>query len=169
MKILLLGSSIIRKWKNFTIDDENDEVINMGVSGLVTSNLPKYMDKIPYINPEYILFYCGGNDLLRKFDKKNILNNLQSFLDGLLTKFPKSKIIVISLIKSPIMYNGKINDIDYINNSIRKYSKMFNNIQYVNVNKILSKKEFFMEDGLHINEMGYEKMNNKLHTFFTTI
>ena len=57
MKILLLGSSIIRHWKNFTIDDENDEVINMGVSGLVTSNLPKYMDKIPYINPEYILFY----------------------------------------------------------------------------------------------------------------
>lgn len=169
MKVLLLGSSIIKHWKNFTTNYTNEEIINMGKSGLVTSNLPKYLDKIPYINPEYILFYCGGNDLLRKFDKTNILNNLQSFLDDLLTKFPKSKIIVISLIKSPIMYNGKINDIDYINNSIRKYSKMFNNIQYVNVNKILSKKEFFMEDGLHLNEIGYEKMNTKIYTFFTTI
>ena len=169
MKVLLLGSSILKHWKNFTTNYTNEEVINMGKSGLVTSNLPKYLEKIPSINPEYILFYCGGNDLLRKFDKTNILNNLQSFLDDLLTKFPKSKIIVISLIKSPIMYNGKINDIDYINNSIRKYSNNHSNTIYVNVNKILSKKEFFMEDGLHINEMGYEKMNNKLHTFFTTI
>ena len=166
MKVLLLGSSILKHWKNFTTNYTNEEVINMGKSGLVTSNLPKYLEKIPSINPEYILFYCGGNDLLRKFDKTNILNNLQSFLDDLLTKFPKSKIIVISLIKSPIMYNGKINDIDYINNSIRKYSNNHSNTIYVNVNKILSKKEFFMEDGLHLNEIGYEKMNTKLYTFF---
>ena len=165
MKILLLGSSIIKHWKNFTTNHENDELINMGKSGLITSNLPRYLDKIPSINPEYILFYCGANDLLRKFDKKYILNNLQLFLDGLLTIFPKSKIIVISLIKSPIMYNGKINDIDYINNSIRKYTNNHSNTIYVNVNKILSKKEFFMEDGLHLNTIGYEKMNTKIYTF----
>jgi len=57
------------------------------------------------------------------------------------------------------MYNGKINDIDYINNSIRKYTNNHSNTIYVNVNKILSKKEFFMEDGLHLNTIGYEKMN----------
>jgi lysophospholipase L1-like esterase len=137
----------------------------MGKSGLVTTDLSKYLEKIPSIKPEYIIFYCGANDLLRKFDKKYILNNLQLFLDGLLTIFPKSKIIVISLIKSPIMYNGKINDIDYINNSIRKYSNNHSNTIYVNVNKILSKKEFFMEDGLHLNTIGYEKMNTKIYTF----
>ena len=166
MKVLLLGSSIIRNWKNFITNQENEEVINMGKSGLVTANLPKYLEKIPNIDPEYILFYCGGNDLLRNINEKDILNNLQSFLDDLVIKFPKSKIIVISVIKSPIMYNGKINDIDYINNSIRKYSKMFHNIQYVNVNRILCDKAFFMEDGLHLNNSGYEKMNTKLHAFF---
>ena len=166
MKILLLGSSIIRNWKNFTTNYTNEEVINMGKSGLVTTNLPKYLEKIPNIHPEYILFYCGGNDLLGNLNKNDIANNLQSFLDALLTKFPKSNIIVMSLIKSPIMYNGKINDIDYINNSIRKYSKMFHNIQYVNVNRILCNKDFFMEDGLHLNDSGYEKMNIKLHAFF---
>ena len=166
MKVLLLGSSIIRNWKNFTTNQENEEVINMGKSGLVIANLPKYLEKIPNIDPEYILFYCGGNDLLRNINEKDILNNLQSFLDGLLTKFPKSKIIVISLIKSPIMYDGKIKYIDYINNSIRKYSKMFHNIQYMNVNRILCDKDFFTEDGLHLNEIGYEKMNTKVYTFF---
>ena len=169
MKILLLGSSIIRNWKNFTTNYTNEEVINMGKSGLVTTNLPKYLEKIPSIQPEYIMFYCGGNDLLLNINKNSAVNNLQSFLDDLLTKFPKSKIIVISLIKSPIMYNGKINDINYINNSIRKYSKMFHNIQYVNVNRILCNKDFFMEDGLHLNNLGYEKMNNKLYSIFTTI
>jgi lysophospholipase L1-like esterase len=165
MKILLLGSSIIKHWKNFTANYQNEEVINMGKSGLVTANLPKYLEKIPSINPEYIFFYCGGNDLLGNINEKNIVNNLQSFLDDLLTKFPKSKIIVISLIKSPIMYNGKISNIDYINNSIRKYSNNHSNTIYVNVNRILCNKDFFMEDGLHLNTIGYEKMNTKLHTF----
>jgi lysophospholipase L1-like esterase len=165
MKILLLGSSIIHKWKNFTTNQKNEEVINMGISGLKTSNLPKYLEKIPNIHPEYILFYCGGNDLLRNLNKKDIVNNLQLCLDNLLIKFPKSEIIVISLIKSPIMYNDKIKDIDYINNSIRKYSKMFHNIQYVNVNRILCDKDFFMQDGLHLNDSGYEKMKIKLQTF----
>ena len=45
MKILLLGSSIIKKWKNFTTNYTNDEAINMGKSGLVTTNLPKYLEK----------------------------------------------------------------------------------------------------------------------------
>ena len=165
MKILLLGSSIIKHWKNFTTNHENEELINMGKSGLVTANLPKYLEKTPSITPEYIIFYCGGNDLLGNINEKNILINIQLCLDGLLTKFPKSKIIVISLIKSPIMYNGKIEIIDYINNGIRKYSNNHSNTIYVNVNKILSKKEFFMEDGLHLTHLGYEKMNIKLHTF----
>jgi lysophospholipase L1-like esterase len=165
MKILLLGSSIIRKWKNFTINQKNEEIINMGTSGLKTSNLPKYLEKIPDIHPEYILFYCGGNDLLHNGNKHDVVSNIKICLDNLVIKFPKSKIIVISLIKSPIMYNGKIKDIDYINNSIRTHSKMFHNIQYVNVNRILCNKDFFMEDGLHLNDLGYEKMNTKLHTF----
>ena len=165
MKILLLGSSIIRNWNNFTTNYTNDEVINMGKSGLVTTNLPKYLEKIPSIEPEYIILYCGGNDVLCNANKNDVVNNLQSFLDSLVVKFPKSKIIVISLIKSPIMYNGKIKELDYINNSIRKYSKMFHNIQYVNVNRILCDKDFFMEDGLHLNTIGYEKMNTKIHTF----
>lgn len=165
MKILLLGSSIIRKWKNFTANQKNEEIINMGISGLKTSNLPKYLEKIPNIHPEYILFYCGGNDLLHNGNKHDVVNNIKMGLDNLVIKFPKSKIIVISLIKSPIMYNGKINDIDYINNSIRIYSKIIHNIQYVNVNRILCNKDFFMEDGLHLNDLGYEKMNTKLQTF----
>jgi lysophospholipase L1-like esterase len=84
MKILLLGSSIIKHWKNFTANYQNEEVINMGKSGLVTANLPKYLEKIPSINPEYIFFYCGGNDLLHNVNKNDIVNNLQSFLDDLI-------------------------------------------------------------------------------------
>jgi lysophospholipase L1-like esterase len=165
MKILLLGSSIIKHWKNFTMNQQNEEVLNMGKSGLITSNLSSYLDKIPDITPEYIIFYCGTNDILRSFNKNDIVNNLQLCLDNLLKKYPDSIIIVISLIKSPIMYNGKLNEIDYINNSIRKYSKMFHNIQYMDVNRILCNINFFAEDKLHLTPIGYEKMNNRLHRF----
>jgi lysophospholipase L1-like esterase len=164
MKILLLGSSIIKHWKDFTTNQTNEHVINVGKSGLVTTNLTKYLEKIPLIEPEYIILYCGGNDLLCNVNKIDVVNNLQSFLDDLLTKFPNSKIIILSLIKSPIM-KDKTKEIDYINNNIRKYSNNHSNTIYLNVNKILSKKEYFQKDGLHLNTIGYERMNNKLHTF----
>ena len=135
MKILLLGSSIIKHWKNFTMNQQNEEVLNMGKSGLITSNLSSYLDKIPDITPEYIIFYCGTNDILRSFNKNDIVNNLQLCLDNLLKKYPDSIIIVISLIKSPIMYNGKLNEIDYINNSIRKYSSIGKGIYLLTSNE----------------------------------
>jgi len=55
----------------------------MGKSGLVTINLPKYLEKNPSIEPEYF-FLLRGNDLLHNVNKNDVVNNLQSFLDDLI-------------------------------------------------------------------------------------
>jgi lysophospholipase L1-like esterase len=161
MKILLLGSSIVKHWKNFAMHEES---INMGKSGLVTSNLVSYLEKIPPMNSEYIVLYCGGNDVVQNVDKNAITNNILLGIEHLSKRFPKSIIIIISLLKSPSM-KDKIAEIDYINNNVRKYTKTLENVTCINVNRELSNPKYFQKDGMHLNTPGYEKMNNKLYTF----
>lgn len=90
---------------------------------------------------------------------------MRVFLTELHKIFPSSKIIVISLIKSPKTYKeSKTEDINYINNRLRDFCSIKTPyLQYVNVNKELTSStiNYFMNDGFHLNEIGYEKMNKK--------
>jgi lysophospholipase L1-like esterase len=169
--ILLLGSSTIKKWKNFTLQLKNENTINKGVSRIQTSYLlsNEYLSYITTdINrqPKYIVFYCGINDIFDNVENKTIVKNTRMFLLELHKIFPTSKIVVISLIKSPKTYNeNKIEDVNYINNRIRDFCSIKTPyLHYVNVNKALysSTINFFMNDGLHLNELGYESINKKI-------
>ena len=85
---------------------------------------------------------------------------------SLISANSSSKIIVISLIKSPKTYNAnKTEDINYINNRIRDFCSIKTPyLHYVNVNRELQSltTNYFMNDGFHLNEIGYEKMNKKI-------
>jgi len=170
--ILLIGSSTIRKWNNFTLHLKNEQIINRGISELTTSDLlsTKYID---YITsgirraPKYIIFYCGINDVFDNlYENKTIIKNTRMFLTELHKIFPTTRIIVISLIKSPKTYNAnKTEDINYINNRIRDFCSIKTPyLDYVNVNRELQSltTNYFINDGFHLNELGYEKMNKKI-------
>jgi lysophospholipase L1-like esterase len=169
--ILLLGSSTIKKWKHFTLQLKNENTINKGVSRIQTSYLlsNEYLSYITTdINrqPKYIVFYCGINDVFDNVENKTIIKNTRMFLHELHKIFPNSKIVIISLIKSPKTYNeNKIADVIYINNRIRDLCSIKKPyLHYVNVNKELysSTTNYFMNDGFHLNELGYEKINIKI-------
>ena len=152
----------------------NDEyIINKGISSLTTSYLltneyMEYICKNIEQNPKYIIFYCGINDIVENVENKQIINNILLFLDKLHTIFTKSRIIVISLIKSPKVYKEKKSEeVDYVNNKIRYYCALISpRISYVNVNKELytSNGSYFTKDNFHVNELGYKKINKKLTT-----
>jgi lysophospholipase L1-like esterase len=174
--ILLLGSSTIEKWKHFSFHIKNEYVINKGISGLTTSSLlsNNYFDYITNgitRKPKYIVFYCGINDVFdnaynNKTMNKTIIKNIRIFLQELHKIFPTTRIIVISLIKSPKTYNAnKIEDINYINNRLRDFCSIKTPyLHYINVNKELQSStiDYFMNDGFHLNEQGYEKINKKI-------
>lgn len=169
--ILLLGSSTIKKWKHFTLHLKNEQVINRGVSGLTTSSLltNNYFDYITNgikQQPKYIVFYCGINDIHANVENKEIVNNSRLFLHKLHKTFTNSRIIVISLIKSPRIYKEKkIEDVNYVNNKMRDFCSIKTPyLHYINVNKELNSTtiNYFMNDGFHLNELGYEKMNKKI-------
>lgn len=170
--ILLIGSSTIRKWKDFTLHLKNGQIINRGISHLTTESLlsTKYTDHITNgikKQPKYIVFYCGINDVFDPvYNNKSIIKNTRIFLQELHKIFPNSTIIVVSLIKSPKTYNeSKTEDINYINNRMRDFCSIKTPyLQYVNVNRELqsSTTNYFMNDGFHLNELGYEKINKKI-------
>lgn len=169
---LLLGSSTIENWKHFHIPNQHQQrktqYINRGLRGLTTSELfsnqyTNHITKGIRQDPAYIIFYCGINDIFDKVGNRIIVTNLRMFLEQLIDLFPKSKIVFLSLIKSPKTYTEKkISDIDYVNNHMRVVcSGLGNQIQYVNINRGLSERHF-MDDQFHLNETGYEKILEKL-------
>jgi lysophospholipase L1-like esterase len=165
MKVLLFGSSIIRKWDGFTLKIDNENIVNKGVSGLHTKEL--LSNKVTDIlsmetHPNYLIFYCGTNDVVSNVNSLEIACNLQKFLHKLPKLFPNTTIIILSLLKSPkLVEYGKTNQIDYINTTLRTLCKKSVNMAFINVNLLLDEK-CYLKDGLHLSKNGYKKINNKI-------
>jgi len=150
--VLLVGSSIISKYKNIMI--ENYNIINNGVSGLMTSQL-NINNNDEY---DYMIFYCGNNDLKKNIDKKEIVTNIEKYINKFQKIFPNTKIIILSILFSPKNYElNLIDKIRYINNKLKK----IDDIYYLNINRQLSNSKYFSDD-VHLNLEGYKKLNNIL-------
>lgn len=174
MNVLLFGSSIIRNWNHFTLKNTNENIVNKGISGLHTKELlsntvMRFLELQP--QPNYLIFYCGTNDILSNVTSLEIAYNLQKFLQKITKLYPTTKIVVLSLLKSPKLVEfGKTNQIDYVNTTLRKICKKMNNMVFVNINLLLddnnntnnTNNKHFLKDGLHLSSLGYKKINSKL-------
>jgi len=122
--ILLLGSSIISNFKKCKIDNYN--VINKGIAGCTVNEIPLKNN----FNSKYMLFYCGNNDLKNNITSTQVILDIQNFINKFQELYPKTKIIILSILTSPKNHQlNLIDDIQYINSNIKK----INNIQYVNI------------------------------------
>jgi lysophospholipase L1-like esterase len=137
----------------------------MGISRLTTNTLisPPYLNKISKIKkPKYILLYVGGNDLRNDLDNNHILENITHFIVELRNMYSHPHITILSIIKSPIMIKeNRIQDIIYVNNLLKKNSKKLD-YHYLDINKELDNYNFFKEDKLHLNKLGYTKLSSTL-------
>ena len=153
-KILLMGSSIIQQFRNCSI--QNYDIINKGVSGLVTANLRKInIDNERY---DYMFFYCGNNDLKKNVDKNEAIRNMEKYLYEFTQNFTNTHIVVLSLLTSPKNHQLQlIDDVLYINQKMKE----FNDFTYIDINKELSNQKYYYDD-VHLNDEGYHKLNRIL-------
>lgn len=163
--ILLIGSSIIYNWKNIKKKFNDKKIINLGKGGLKTDDILDkiYFDKILLYKPKYIIYYCGGNDITNNISNENIYKNIIKFYKKIFKIFGNDiKIIFLSIIKSPEKrLLNKINDITFVNNKIKNFCQL-NNVLYVNINNELKSTKLFKDDLNHLNNLGYDKINNKI-------
>jgi lysophospholipase L1-like esterase len=165
--ILLLGSSIIRRWKFSippTCKKRTFTVVNRGIDGIVTKNLIDEYDTYTKIQgePEYIIMYCGGNDVRKRINNEEIITNYTRILELLQTTFPSSRILIFSLIFSPIMMGEFTINIEKINEELEIYTRKREHVTFVDLSFDLCGSKYFYSDGIHVKTNGYRKLTRIL-------
>ncbi len=159
--VLFVGSSSMRMWKNLRQSFPNLNVINRGFGGSRLEDVNFYFDKIvaPY-NPKTIVLYAGENDVNEGVAPETILESYRKFAAMAHTKFPKSKMIYVSLKPSPSRWQmadkfRKTNDLikaEIVKDKRAEFVDVWSPMLGANGEP---KPEIFVEDNLHLNEKGY--------------
>lgn len=160
--VLFVGSSSIRLWVNLRESFPNLKFINRGFGGSRIEDTNYYFDRIvaPY-NPRIIVFYAGENDVNDGLAPERVAEDYKKFSNLVRQKFPRVKIIYVSLKSNPSRWKLADKFIQ-TNNLIKTEIAKDKRAVFIDVfNAMLNEKgeprpELFVADMLHMNEKGYE-------------
>ncbi|BBO30420.1 SGNH/GDSL hydrolase family protein [Lacipirellula parvula] len=159
--VLFLGSSSIRLWdvkKSFP----DMLTVNRGFGGSQICDSTHYADRIVNIHePRVVVFYAGDNDIAGGKSPEQVRNDFHDFVEKV--RGPQPDLPIIFLAIKPSIARWKLADkIKEANQLIKDDLEELGNITYVDVwpgmldEKGEPRKELFADDGLHMNEKGYE-------------
>lgn len=160
--ILFTGSSSIRFWSGLRKDFPNRNVLNRGFGGSEMSDLLYYSESlILKYNPKKIFIYEGDNDINSGKSAEEILANADKLLSLLRAHLPaKVKIIFISAKPSIARWHLK-EKYEEFNRKLMVWTSTRKNVLYADVwTPMLDsagevRKDLFIEDNLHMNQLGY--------------
>lgn len=159
--IVFTGSSSIRLWKSLPHKFANHQVVNTGFGGSEASDLLLFLDDLVLAyTPKKVFIYEGDNDLWAGKRPHQVLETLQEIVQRIRTKNPMTKIVLISA--KPSISRWKIRrKYRRLNRKMEGLTKNDTLLDYADVwhpmleNKKL-KTDLFIEDGLHMNQKGYD-------------
>ena len=161
-------------WESLSTKFIKYNKINLGFGGALISDMSKnFLRLFHKLNPKIIVLYLGGNDLNYELSPKNICQQIQDFVGLIVKKFPKTHIFYMS-IKPSFERINKIDEIKKINLLMQRFCNINKQTSYVDFfNKLLKKGEpdlsFFLQDGLHLNDRGYDIIEKELSKAITKI
>jgi hypothetical protein len=164
--VLLVGSSIFKRWTNAVSDLAPFPVTNRAFGGSQTSHQLMFFDQVVSpCRPRLIVWYCGSNDIKGKKDPQSVLKRTEEWLDKVKKLDPSTQVLLVSIHRCPQKRkDGQLEGVDAVNRGYEELSQRREGVFYVDVNPSLesvtgkSKAELYLEDGLHLNPSGYEKM-----------
>lgn len=172
--ILFIGASNFRRWdlkKNFS----DLPTVNRAFGGSMLSESIFYIDRIVYpYNPKTIILYAGANDMSRgRKTPLQVLESYQEFVKLVHKKFPETRIVFLSL---PYFYRyrdmpEKNADVTKVNQLILDETKKDDLLDFVEINEAMKdsegkpRKDLFTNDGIHVNQDGYDVWAEKLRPF----
>lgn len=159
--IVFTGSSSIRFWKDVQERFPQHQVLNTGFGGSQFSDLELYLDElILNYKPVKVFIYEGDNDIFAKKRPRKILKKAEAILNTLQDRNPSMEIVLISAKPSISRwkYRGRYRR---LNRKLNRLAAEKANIDFVDVwypmlDKRKVKQDIFVEDGLHMNEKGYD-------------
>jgi hypothetical protein len=164
--VLLVGSSTFKRWTNAVEDLSPLPVTNRAFGGSQTSHQLMFFEQVvPPCRPQLIVWYCGSNDIKGKKDPHSVLQRTEQWLDKVMKYDSSIQVLLVSIHRCPQKRkDGQIEGVDAVNQGYQILAQKREGVFYVDVNPALesvtgeSKAELYLEDGLHLNPSGYEKM-----------
>ncbi len=170
-KIVFVGSSSIRMWKEAEEKFEDFGVINRGFGGSQTSDAIYYFDELVLkYAPSKIVFYEGDNDIASGKSPKQVFKDFKTFVKKVKKSLPDCEIGFVAIKPSVSRWNLAEEMVE-ANASIAKYCSKRDHLTYIDVWRPMlnedgkPKPEIFLEDNLHMNERGYAIWNEQVLPF----
>lgn len=175
MKIVLIGDSIIRRLSVDQINNLKERLNNSELSNLAsgkgvdTKELLNQLGNMDLEDVDYVIVSIGNNDAGKDFGVEKFEENLNRIID-LITK--KSKLILLMVSPVDTIRFGK-EGIEFNERLIKYYDsekKLLLNHPEVKaidnwddfMNMMNKGEDMHIEDGVHLNELGYKVVFDKL-------
>ncbi len=168
--ILMVGSSIFRKWTNCVQDLAPLPVRNRAFGGSRTEDQLFFFDQIvPSARAALVVWYCGSNDINGKKTPEAILQNTKEWLKRTRTALPQARILLVSVIRAPQKRTaGLLPQVDEVNKDLAKLAGAFPGVSYIDVNPALETADgapvaaCYVSDNLHLTDEAYRRMTSVL-------
>lgn len=163
--VLFIGSSSIAGWAT-NLFFPTLPTLNRGFGGSHISDVIYYLNQIvfPY-HPKVIVFYAGDNDIAGGKSPERVLSDFQRFVERTHEKLPDTQIVFLP-IKPSIRRWQYWPAMRKANAMIKAYTEQDSHLHYIDtVSPMLNDyglplSNLFVEDGLHLNQKGYEIWTN---------
>ncbi len=159
--IVFTGSSSVRLWKNLEQSFPNHQIVNSGFGGSQSTDLLYYLnDLVLSYNPKQVFIYEGDNDLWAKKRPNQVLDTTEEIIRRIKASNPSTQIILIAA--KPSISRWEIRrKYKKLNRKFERLAKKDIQLDYVDVwhpmlnnRKLLT--DIYIEDGLHMNQKGYD-------------
>ncbi|HEA21153.1 hypothetical protein LCGC14_1076340 [marine sediment metagenome] len=168
--MVFTGSSSIRVWQDVQERFPDHRVVNTGFGGSQASDLLYYIyDLIFRYHPKKVFIYEGDNDIAKGKKPKEVCTDLQQIIGGIHRNDSATKVVIIA-VKPSIARWGLRRNYKRLNRKMERLAKSNPLVEYANVwdpmlNGSNVKQDIFLEDGLHMNNQGYEIWYDVLKPF----
>jgi len=159
--IIFTGSSSIRYWKDVQKRFPEHQILNAGFGGSQAYDLLYHLENLVLkYQPKKVFIYEGDNDIFSKKKPKEIIVTTKEIIKKIKDKNPDTSIVLISVKPSISRWNLR-KKYKKLNREFQEISNTDDKIFYADVWNIMLKrrkvrKDIFIEDGLHMNKIGYE-------------
>ncbi len=163
--VLLIGSSIFRKWTTCAADLAPLPVTNRAFGGSQTPEQLFFFDRlVPSSRAGVVVWYCGSNDVNAKRTPADVLANTREWLDLTRAALPGVRVVLISVIRAPQKRaDGKLAPVDEINRGLLALGET-DDVDYLDVNPALEDAagepvaDCYVADQLHLTPEGYRRL-----------
>lgn len=168
-KLIFYGSSTFTLWNDLTTIFKEHKTLNLGFGGSTLAACTWYFDRVfkNIKDIEAIVIYAGENDLAEGRHPEEVVMFLVNIVAKIRAKYGTIPCTFIS-IKPSLNRFHLSGSIRYTNSTVQALMSKDLNFHFVTIYDLMldkngyPKEEYFIEDGLHLSQLGYNVLEKQL-------